>query len=427
MSHMIQIPRGAPAGTRKSAILGPNGQPVSYFLYPSPRHDLKSYRRRYWLSADMKTNVSSYDRWELVNYSRQLRAQIDILDTAIRQKNGWAFGDAWDPHYVGRNTKWGQEAEEFLRLQFYPSCNLRGPLYHFKKSLTLSGQSWDTDGDDLMLLTESESHFPLLAFYPATRIGGTGSWPSGPGIGGDSNVVQGGMFDGAKIFDGVIFDRNQRTIGVRINNEDGNYKDVSSFSADLAYLPDWHDQGRGIPRVAVALLRWMSLQDIDAFLEKALKRKASIGVKFKKEEGEAGLGNEIITSEEATIPSTSGPGAEQIESGGDEPRVYFEEIKGGEGYYLNSTTGEDIEEFKYDCPTKNVEGFIARMQRGALASVGWFYELLNLSESGRAASRLVCDLANQSIWDQQSAGQLRAKRAVVYAIAKAMRPVKNLP
>jgi hypothetical protein len=285
----------------------------------------------------------------------------------------------------------------------------------------LSGQSWDTDGDDLMLLTESESHFPMLAFYPATRIGGTGSWPSGPGIGGDSNVVQGGMFDGAKIFDGVIFDRNQRTIGIRINNEDGNFKDVSSFSADLAYLPDWHDQGRGIPRVAVALLRWMSLQDIDAFLEKALKRKASIGVKFKKEEGEAGLGNEIITSEEATIPSTSGPGAEQIESGGDEPRVYFEEIKGGEGYYLNSTTGEDIEEFKYDCPTKNVEEFIARMQRGALASVGWFYELLNLSESGRAASRLVCDLANQSIWDQQSAGQIRAKRAVVYAIAKAMK------
>ena len=84
--------------TRQSKILGPNGKPVTYFLYPSPRFNLRQYKPRYWLGADTKTNVSEYDRWELVNYSRQLFAQIGNLSTAIKEKNSWAFGDAWDAH-----------------------------------------------------------------------------------------------------------------------------------------------------------------------------------------------------------------------------------------------------------------------------------------------------------------------------------------
>jgi hypothetical protein len=130
----ISMPRRMPSRIRKSSILDRTGQPVSYFLYPSPRWDLNSYKRRNWLSADMKTNVSSYDRWEMVNYSRQLRAQITELDTAIEQKNSWSFGDAWDAHYCGQNAKWGQEAEEFLKLQFYPNCNLRGRCITSRKA-----------------------------------------------------------------------------------------------------------------------------------------------------------------------------------------------------------------------------------------------------------------------------------------------------
>jgi hypothetical protein len=90
-------------------------------------------------------------------------------------------------------------------------------------------------------------------------------------------------------------------------------------------------------------------------------------------------------------------------------------------YYLNSESGEEIDALKYENPHPNTEAFIERIERGAIGSVGWFYELLNLSESGRAASRLVCDLANQSIWERQSAGRRRAKRAIVYAIAKGMK------
>ncbi len=421
MISSLSTPNRMPKAIRKSAILGPNGQPVSYFLYPSPRWNLRQHKPRYWLAGDTKSNVSAYDRWEMVNYSRQLRAQIDVLDTAITSKNQWAFGDAWDPHYCGSNPKWGQEAEEFLTQQFYPFCNVRGPLYHFKKALSLSGMAWDTDGDDLMVLTESENHFPQLAFFNCMRIGGGGRYSGAMQEAKDAKgqgTVEGGAYDGAKIFDGVISNKNGRMIAVRLVDEDGNVSDVSSFSCDLAYEPVWGDQGRGIPRVAVGLLRWMNLQDIDEFLQRGMKRAAAVGLKFKTEEGEAGLGNEVITSEEDPQNLSAG---QELVSGGSAPKVFYEEIEGGEAYYFNSSTGEDVEEFKFSNPHPNTEAFIERITRGALSSVGWFYELLDLSQTGRAPTRMLCDLGNQSIWSRQATGELRARRAVVYAIAKGMK------
>lgn len=411
-----QLPR-----IQHSKILGPNGKPAASFLYPTPRYNLRQYKPRYWLSADTKSNISEYDRWELVNYSRQLFAQIGNLSTAVKQKNSWAFGDAWDPHYLGRNPKWGQEATEFLKDQFYPMCNIRGPQYDFKTSQTISGKMWDVDGDDLMVLTESPSGFPLLAFYSSTRVGMTAVGPRGSmDRGVESGIVKGSMFDGARIFDGVIMDRNSRMIGVRVVNEDGSYLDVPSFNCDLSYLPDWHDQGRGFPRIATCLLRWMDLQDIDDFLRRGMKRAASIGLTFKNEEGEAGLGNEVITGEEDNNVQNLAPGT-KIVAGGPNPQIYYEEIEGGEMYYLNSSTGEEIDALKYENPHPNVEAFIERVVRESVSSVGWLFELLDMSKTGRAPTRLACDIGNQSIWDQQRPGYRRAKRAVTYAIAKGMK------
>jgi hypothetical protein len=399
---------------RPSTILAPNGKPAATFLYPTPRFNLRQYKPRFWLSASTKANVGEYDRWELVNYSRQLFAQIGNLSTAIKEKNSWAFGDAWDAHYAGRNPAWGQEAEEFLRNQFYPMCNIRGPQFDLKTSLAVSGQMWDIDGDDVMVMTQSANGFPLLAFYSSTRIGQTATGPRGSMQ--ENSTVQGGQFSGAKIFDGIILDRNDRMIGLRLTSEDGTWTDVASYNCDLAYLPDWHDQARGIPRIATSLLRWMDLQDIDDFLRRGMKRAASIGLKFKKEEGEAGLGNEVITVEEDTlVPAGAGTPLNT------DPQIAYEEIEGGEMYYLSSTTGEEIDALKYENPHPNAEAFIERVVREAVASVGWLLELLDLSKTGRAPTRLACDLANQSIWKQQRAAQRRAKRAISYAIAKGMK------
>ena len=414
-------PSVRPIRTRQSRILGPNGKPVSYALYPSPRNNLRSYKPRAWLSTDTRSNVSEYDRAELVNYARQLFAQVDILNTAVSQKNNWAFGDAWDPHYLGVNVKWGEEAADFLKNQWMPNANVRGPQYDFKRSLLLSGQSWDVDGDDAMILTQTESGFPQLAFYPATKICSYGSEYGKSQISNlKSQVVDGGPFDGARLFDGIIYDRNARAIGLRIIGEDGQASDISAFNADLAYEPAWCDQGRGIPRVAVGLLRWMNLQDVDEFLQRAMKRAASIGLINKTEEGEAAIGNEVILGEDPVDTGATKIGEPSVAAGSDR-EIAYEEIEGGEMYYLSSAGGESIEALDFKNPHPNVEAFIQRLTRGSLASVGWFYELIDFQATGRAPSRLLCDLANQSIWSRQCTGYRRWKRAIGYAIAKAMK------
>jgi len=422
MRASIGMPRTMPAGRRQSSVLGPDGKPVSYFLYPTPRFNLRQYKPRYWLAADTKSNVTEYDRWEMVNYSRQLRAQIDVLDTAVRAKNTWAFGEAWDAHYVGRNADWGRLAEEWLRVQFFPNCNVRGGPFDLKTSLRLSGEALDVDGDDCMVLTENAAGDPRIAFYTATRVGMQATGMRGKMIkeAGPDGTVGEGIYAGAKIFDGVIFDRNMRAIAFRICGEDGSFRDVSAFSADLAFEPTWHDQGRGIPRIATSLLKWMNLQDIDEFIQRGMKRASSIGLKFKREGGEAALGNEIITGEDDPSVQAAGANA-QVVSGGVHPKVYYEEIEGGEMYYLDSQGDEEIEALKYENPHPNSEAFVERLMRGALASVGWFYELIDLRETGRAAARLLTDMANQSIGERQASGHKRWRRIVSYAVAKAMK------
>ena len=188
------------ANVRTSRILGPSGRPVritrraappqgdglrelGYFLYGSPRFNPRSIKPRYWLGADTKTNVSEFDRWEMVNYSRQLFAQIPALYAAVMQKNAWAFGEAWDAHYFGADQKWGEQAEEWLRWSFYPHANIRGASWDLKWSLKVSGYMLDVDGDDAMVFTEDEDGSPRLAFYPATRIGATAAGLNSPMIG----------------------------------------------------------------------------------------------------------------------------------------------------------------------------------------------------------------------------------------------------
>lgn len=390
---------------RPSRILGPNGQPAAMFLYPSPRTNPRTYRPRPWLAPSTRQNVDSFDRMELVNYSRQLRAQIDVLDAAVRQKNSWAFGDAWDPHYGGTNKEWGKVAARWLNEVWMPNCNVRGPQYGFKTSMRLSGIHWDVDGDDVMVFTQTALGFPQLAFYPSTKIAST--YTGGP----RHNTVQGGAFDGAKLEDGIIFDRNNRAVGVRIVGENGDFSDVSSLNCDLAYEPDWCDQGRGIPRIATSLLTWMNRQDIDTFIQRGIKRASAVGLIAKNEEGEGGIGNVVTVEEVSTDPIGEAAGR----------TVTYEEINGGEMYYLSSSKNESLEALEYENPHPNTEAYIERMTRGALSSVGWFFELMDLSETGRAPSRILVDLANQSIWDRQQSGERRWRRAIVWAIAKGMK------
>lgn len=396
------------AGRQGRLLADPRGRESAFFLYPSPRWNLKAYQRRHYLSADTKTNVGPYDRWELVNYSRQLYAQIDNLGTAIEQKNSWAFATyAWDAEFAGMNKKWGEQAQEWLNHNWYPQANVRGGVYDFKTSLRLSGQMWDIDGDDLMLLVDGEGGFPQLAFYPSTRVGAT----PGHEMGGEKSTVKGGKYDGAQLFDGCVLDRNNRLLAVAVQTGDTDeviY--VPAFNCDLGYEPTWSDQGRGIPRIAKSLLTWMDLQDIDKFLKAGVKRASTLMLQEFTEDGEP---------KDPTLEDEDGNAITDKPVDTSEHQ-YYQKIDGGEIRIYKANTGEKMEGINFKNPHENTEKFIARLERGSIASVGWHYELMCLDASGRAASRLVAELANQSIWDRQFSATRRAQRSVNFAISKAI-------
>lgn len=392
---------------RRPVLFGPNGKELAYGLYPSPRYSPHNFRPRRTASTDIRVAVNGYDRAEMLNYSRQLFAQLANLGSAILDKNWWAFGDAWEPHYTGSNERWGREASAFLREQFYPNADRHG-RHDWLTLLYLSGIAWDRDGDDLMLLTEDGAGFPKVEFISGARIGS--------GNGATDNQVRGGDWDGAKIYDGIIFDEAGTPVAARVLGVDDAGREVwqdyaigFGGRADLAYQPEWQDQGRGLPLVGRCSLDWMDLQEIDQFLKRGIKRASAVGLLHKNAEGEAGVGNEIVVEESTTDQNSAAR------------TVAYEEIEGGEMYYLRAADGENIEGLKYEAPHPNVENFIARIERRGVKAVGWAYELLYLNESGRAATRLVVDLGNQSIWKQQRLGLRRTWRATRYALAKAMK------
>lgn len=401
-------------------LYGPDGRPLkpSSQLYPSIRKNPKPYRPRARLSKNPRANFSAYDRDEAVETSRLLVCQNGTLGSAIRDKNRNAFGDGWDAHYLGNNPKWGEAAMDFLNRQFFPNADRHG-RHNWKTLLKLSGIAWDRDGDDLMLLTEDDngSGFPKVEIIPAERIGNGGLGIAGAGL------VKEGTFAGMEIYDGIIFNAAGKPVGVRVlgrfENSNSNrtqiFQDYSlgfGGNADLAYDPEFSDRSRGIPIVTRVATDWADLQDVDEFLKRGIKRAASVGLISKTGEAEAGVGNEHLTEEEVKETDTAGETTTHT--------VTYEEIEGGEMYYLGKE-GEDLEALKFDTPHPNVENFIKRIERRGLAAVGWFYELLNLGDSGRAASRLVCDLANTSIWQQQEIGYRRTFRAARYALAKAQK------
>lgn len=385
---------------------------AGFGLYPTPRYaGWDNYSPRPYITQGTQRGLSPFDRWELMNYSRQLFSQLGNLAGAIIQKNDWAVGNAWDPVHMGTDEAFGERTAEWLRDQFYPVCDQRGEPYDFKTALFLSGVGWDVDGDDAMITTETENGFPMLRFIPSHLIGTRETQPE----------VKGGPFDGAKMYDGVIFNRDGRSIGYRIIGEDdSDYEDIPAFNCQMLYEPEWKDQGRGIPKPGRVVLDCFDVQDIDKFLKRGVKLDSSQGLTHYTEDGEAEDGATSTSASELEID-----GAAQNDTRLD-PTVpkrglQVEAINGGEILYMRANSGEKIESFKSDRPHPNTEAFIERIERRIILALGWSYDLLDLTAVSGAPSRLLKDLAMMAVQRRQGVIKRRALRAVRYAVCKAIK------
>jgi hypothetical protein len=393
--YTIRMRRGASnSGNSTRNVSASSG----YGIFATPRNtrQLDYYAPRYYGEVDPKLRFDEYDRREVLQYSRELFAQLGDLSSAIVQKNYYAFGDSWKPLYTGRNEKWGEEATEWLKDVWYPQCSLRGPVFDFVTELFLSGVAYDVDGEDLMVMAVDESGFPRLKFYSAHQIGCRGN----------DKQVKGGWADGARIDDGIIFDRQGAVIGYRVLGckveED---QDFTTGQAQLLFEPEWRSWDRGVPRIGKCTLDAFDVQDIDKFLKRGVKLEQSIGLIHSTESGGADPGSDIITDQA---------------SGAEASDVKIERRFGGEILYLKAGAGEKIEGLQGQRPNPNTVAFLNRLMRRVFASVGWFYELVDPSGIGGASVRLIQDEARHSVANRQKTGRKRALRGVTFALAQAM-------
>ncbi len=378
---------------------------AQFGLYNTPRStgQLDFYRPRWFATGDIRKLVTEYDRWELMNFARQLFAGLGNVSAAILQKAHRAVGESWRAQYCGSADRaWGDEVEEWLEHVFYPNCDMRGTPYDFITNLILSSIALHVDGDDAMILTEDpDTHFPKLQFIPAHRINTRMRQAA------SSDRITSGWADGGMVSQGIIYDTNQNVIGIRVLGDgDGQDRDVPMTSAQLLYDPVWQSQNRGIPPISVEIMSGMDYQDIDTFIKRGIKKATSIGVIRETESGQADTGEGFIA--DTPLQDFS-------------PGIKREMTRGGEDYYFTAGKGEKMKSIDWTMPSQVIEEYIHRMEHRVILAAGWHQELLDPSRLRGATVRLIQDNARASVRHLQKSLRVRALRAVRYAVAKAMK------
>lgn len=405
---------GNPAISRQAAkrrALNPSAA-AGWGLYQTPRNTGASdfYRPRPFGNFDLCSAINPWDWQELIEYSRQLVSQLGNFGHAVTQKSIYAVGDAWLPQYLGADADWGAEAEDWLHNVWLPNCDWRGGVFNWSTNLRLSAMAWDVDGDDADLFLIDETGFPKIRKFSANQIG-SGSFISG----GTGDEVKGGPFDGAKISNGVICDRQGRLLGYRIllggpanGQPSDRYLDVPANQMDLRYEPDWPGQNRGLPKLARAILDLFDTQDIDTFIKRGIKAETAIGLLQWTESGEVEPGTEI-----EGIPTDDDPAVNR-------PGLGIEKFYGGEIWRMRAALGEKIEAVNSGRPHVQTLAQLERLERRGFNALGWFYELLDPSKIGGASVRLIQDQARTSVLAKQSALRGRARREILFALGTAM-------
>lgn len=420
--------------------------PIGQRIYPSPLDSPGKYRPRQYISREIKKSISQFDHSELVSLSTQLCSRIPALRSAIRDKNAWAFAH-WSPLFTGDNEKWGEQVEEWLQHEVFPNACFQELRPDYTWGMRVSGMAMDIHADDLAIFTEDEYHNPRIMFVPGPRIG------NGPGGGGflstvmslasgittrpdGQSITDNGKYKGFPIYNGIIRVKGKPVAARVLGTDDKGeptFTDLDlgfNFGTHYANEYEWFGQGRPVPRVAAAVLQWMSKEEIDDLLLKGLKLAASKTVIHKLPPGQDAAmarGNAIESSIIST-PSLDANGNQIVDGNGNpetiDQEVFVEYTPDGNVTYIGSD--EELGGLDYDNPTSNVEAFAVRVMRECLKDIGWSYELLDMSSTGRAPTRLTTEAANISITDRQSIQRTRTIQFVRYAVAKGIKN-KQIP
>jgi hypothetical protein len=366
--------------------------------------------RFYVINPEAEKLIQPWERRQQIQLGRELFAKMPIVSSAIMNKNHVAVGNAWQPVFAGdiRNDadkQWIQTAESWLINDFYPNVNWQGQNFSFQDTLLLTGKDIDVEGGSLMLFRNTKNGLPRIQLVPVDKIGSRDG----------EDTIKGGSYDGYKIYDGIIYNGDNMPVALKLlglKPEDDQI--ISLFNCQYIFEPAWQSTGHGISRVSYALTHLMDVQDINELLKITVKNFSAKGIIHKNRKGTAPKGKRVFGVE--TLPQAN----QNNVANEAQNKIFFESINKGGTEYISSLDGSDIQPFNFDRPSPNTEAFIFRISSEAIASMGWFVELVTPSKLNGTSVRLIQDQARKLIvWRQQTL-ERRAKSIVQYGLATAM-------
>ena len=351
-------------------------------LYLTPTYRPSDYFPRFYGLTDTEHSVNPTDRRELVASSREITSRSGIITQAIEQKTNWSFNpSAWNLEYYGEDKGWGALVCKWYNEQWMNSCNVRGQQFHFKASLRNISRSLLTDGEILLVWTETKDGYPMFRLIHSDRIGSP--W--------QDDVVKEGRYKGFKLFDGCIMSEDTgRSIAYNVMGKDPNGSDAVQIDARDCYLifdPKTQDRNRGIPPMASAILDAYDYLDIRKAQKQTVKLESKIGVIVTNEMGSAPVGSYL---DPLTMQSMQGSSPACNTSCDDIARTtpYGRQAipDGANLIYLKAGLGEKYEAFLKQNPHGNALEFTRMLEKAWCASIGWPWEVVNpdLAKPGMA-------------------------------------------
>lgn len=416
--------------TNAYTILGPRGER----LYPSHTQNPGKYRSLGTLPRDPRRAVKPQDWNEIVTVAAKLVASDPGLMGVIRQRAEWAFaGDSWQPIYYGAHERWGALATDWLAQVVFPNALRCNPRKDLIKAMQVSaGTGWTVHGGDLALFSLGAGNLPQVTIIPGTRIGnGEADWYASTLTGGGYAIngyqldgmalLESGRYAGYRIYNGFIFDDADEVVAVRVlgkkrvgNLWEDSYADFAlgfEHGAHFASEYDWHGLGRPLPKFAASLLRLQQQGMIDENLMLGINNASRQTVTHKLGKGADATSRGNVLTPVTISAENSASGLEEV--------LFVEYSRAGDTKYIGAD--EELQFLNYQNPHPNVEDFVRRMRSECLLDLGWPFELTDLSSTGRAPTRLSCELANNSLWQTQCTGETRLLWFVKFGIAQGIK------
>ena len=422
-------------------------------LYPSPGSHPQDNRPKPVVRAKIYENQSPFTRWEQVNYSRVIAAQVPGIDAALEMKASYAIGDAWHPVYHGDNATWGERMEELFTASYFRDCNILGPAHDWHATLRSVCRTFDVEADYAVWFDgidtpdhRATGQFQILDF---NRIGSGIGWCVSAGNGLDKvkelgsalgTYYSGGFysgwgsflpyyiiddtgsqFHGYRIIDGIIVDAHLRFCGLRIlgYNDIGvmAYVDVAKDQLHFNFeAGTWLNQLRGIPALANLLDDCNSVSDIKYYWQQGVMLASQKMVTRKSIEGRPSAG-----IEETEVAIAQPDGTELLKL------VRIENAAAGV-VELSTRRGEELGTLDLNRPSMDEREFV-KMVETAYFHKHWPRCLIYADDAARAGSRAIAQQVQVQLRKRQMAVERTARwicdRRIAFAMARGELPQNN--